>query len=220
MKPPKMKSRVRKIFNELFSNYPDLKQCREDVEASFALLARCYKKRGKVLLCGNGGSASDAEHIACELMKEFMLKREVTREDARKICKVDPENSEFLCEGLQRALPAISLVSQTALFSAFANDVNIDMVFAQQVYGYGRDNDVLWAISTSGNSPNICNAARIAKAMGLNVIGLTGKTGGTLALYCNVAIRAPSEITYRIQEYHKPIYHILCAMLEEEFFGV
>ena len=219
MKPPKMKTSVRKIFNELFDHYPDLTQCREDIEAAYNLLVKCYKKRGKILLCGNGGSAADAEHIACELMKEFKLKREVTREDARKICKVDPENSEFLCEGLQRALPAISLVSQSALFTAFANDVNIDMVFAQQVYGYGRENDILFAISTSGTSSNICNAARIAKAMGLVVIGLTGKTGGTLALYSNVAIRAPSDVTYRIQEYHEPIYHALCAMLEEEFFG-
>ena len=219
MKPPKMKTSVRKIFNELYDHYPDLTQCREDIEAAFNLLVKCYKKRGKILLCGNGGSAADAEHIACELMKEFKLKREVTREDARKICRVDPENSEFLCEGLQRALPAISLVSQMALFSAFANDVNIDMVFAQQVYGYGRENDILLAISTSGTSANVCNAARIAKAMGLGVIGLTGKTGGTLALYSNVAIRAPSDQTYRIQEYHKPIYHALCAMLEEEFFG-
>lgn len=219
MKPTKIKTSVRKIFNELFGNYPDLMQCREDIEAAYILLVKCYKKKGKILLCGNGGSAADAEHIACELMKEFKLKREVTREDARKICKVDPENSEFLCEGLQRALPAISLVSQGALFSAFANDVNIDMVFAQQVYGYGRENDILVAISTSGTSSNICNAARIAKAMGLGVIGLTGKTGGTLALYSNVAIRAPSDLTYRIQEYHIPIYHVLCAMLEEEFFG-
>lgn len=219
MKPPKIKTSVRKILNELLTYYPDLKQCREDIEAAYALLAKCYKKKGKVLLCGNGGSAADAEHIACELMKEFKLKREVSREDARKICRVDPENSEFLCAGLQRALPAISLVSQTALFSAFANDVNVEMVYAQQVYGYGRENDVLWAISTSGTSQNICNAARIAKAMGLGVLGLTGKTGGILALYCNVAIRAPSDITYRIQEYHKPIYHALCAMLEEEYFG-
>lgn len=219
MKPQKIKSSVRRIFNELFCNYPDLTQCREDIEAAYNLLTRCYRKKGKLLLCGNGGSAADAEHITCELMKEFKLKREVTSEDARKICKVDPENSEFLCEGLQRTLPAISLVSQSALFSAFANDVNIDMVFAQQVYGYGREHDILIAISTSGTSSNVCNAARIAKAMGLGVIGLTGKTGGTLALYCDVAIRAPSDITYRIQEYHKPIYHAICAMLEEEFFG-
>ena len=123
MKPPKIKTSVRKIFNELFGNYPDLMQCREDIEAAYTLLVKCYKKKGKILLCGNGGSAADAEHIACELMKEFKLKREVTREDARKICRVDPENSEFLCEGLQRALPAISLVSQGALFSILGRTV-------------------------------------------------------------------------------------------------
>jgi len=220
MKPPKIKTAVNKIFNELFVNYPALEVCKKDILAAYAVLVTCYKNKGKLLICGNGGSAADAEHITAELMKEFKMKRRVTAADAKKICKVDPKNSAFLCDGLQRALPAISLVSQMALFSAFANDVNIDMVFAQQVYGYGQDNDALLAISTSGNSANIVNAARIAKAMGIPVVGLTGRSGGKLAEFCAVVIRPPFDETYRIQEFHKPIYHALCAMLEEEFFGI
>ncbi len=214
-----MKLSVRKLFDNLFIHYPVLVQCRNEVEKAYAIMAECYRNNGKMLVCGNGGSAADSEHIVGELMKEFRLKRKITQEDADKICAVDAENSEFICKGLQRALPAISLVSQVSLFSAFANDVNADMVFAQQVYGYGRDNDVLLVISTSGNSPNVCNAARVAKAMGLKVVGLGGKNGGIMARFCDVIICAPSDVTFRIQEYHQPIYHVLCAMLEEEFFG-
>lgn len=214
-----MKKNVQKLFDELFVNYPVLEPCRNEIASAFSLMVTCYENKGKMLVCGNGGSAADSEHIVGELMKSFRIKREVPQSDIQKFTGVDPEMGQHLSDSLQPALPAISLVSQTSLFSAFANDVNSDMVFAQQVYGYGEKNDMLLAISTSGNSTNVCNAARVGKAIGLSVVGLIGKTGGILAQFCNVAICVPSEATYRIQEYHQPIYHALCAMLEEEFFG-
>ncbi len=214
-----MKKIVHDYFDDLFKRYPEIEQCSGSIEDAYSLIVTCYRNDGKMLVCGNGGSAADTEHIVGELMKEFRLKRTVKKEDIEKINRVDSENCEELCKGLQRALPAISLVSQMSLFSAFANDVNAEMVFAQQVYGYGKVNDLLLAISTSGNSKNICNAARIAKAMGIPVVGLTGRSGGILKKFCNVAICVPSDITYHIQEYHLPIYHTLCSMLEEEFFG-
>ncbi len=214
-----MKPSVNKTFEDLFLNYPVLVQCKNEIDKAFSLMVECYSNNGKMLVCGNGGSAADSEHIVGELMKEFRLRRKVSPEDAEKIRSVNAENSEALCDGLQRALPAISLVSQVSLFSAFANDVNADMVFAQQVYGYGHKGDVLLAISTSGNSSNVCNAAHVGKAMGLSVVGLSGKDGGSMAQFCDVTICAPSDITFRIQEYHQPMYHALCAMLEEEFFG-
>lgn len=214
MKPP-----VKRIFDDLFLNYPVLVQCGNEIEKAYNILAQSYHNRGKMLVCGNGGSAADSEHVVGELMKGFLLKRKIPQQDAEKISALYPDNSEVLCEGLQQALPAISLVSHVSLFSAFANDVNADMVFAQQVYGYGCGNDVLLAISTSGNSVNVCNAAQVGKAMGLHVVALTGKDGGSLAQFSDVTMCAPSDETFRIQEYHQPIYHVLCAMLEEEFFG-
>ncbi len=214
-----MKPSVEKIFDDLFLNYPVLVQCKNEIGKAFSLMTECYQNKGKMLVCGNGGSAADSEHIVGELMKGFLQKRKMPSQDADKITAAAPDNSEYLCEGLQQALPAISLVSQVSLFSAFANDVNADLVFAQQVYGYGCENDVLLAISTSGNSANVCNAAHVGRAMGLHVVALTGKEGGALAQYADVSICAPSDLTFRIQEHHQPIYHVLCAMLEEEFFG-
>lgn len=167
-----------------------------------------YKKGGKILVCGNGGSASDADHIVGELMKGFLKKREVT----------DGKIPQELREKLQGALPAISLCAHTALITATANDNDADMIFAQQVYGYAKENDLLIAISTSGNSKNVVNAAGVAKALGVKVIALTGEKGGELKSLANVTICAPSNETYKIQEYHLPIYHYLCARVENEFF--
>jgi phosphoheptose isomerase len=213
-----LKQAVNDIFENLFVRYPRLVSCKEDIEKAFSILQQCYGRGGKVLLCGNGGSAADCEHIVGELMKGFMLKRDICTEDTDKIKKAFPEDSEFLIKNLQGALPAISLVSQSAISSAFINDVSAEMVFAQQVYGYLKDGDVVIGLSTSGNAKNVVNAIKIAKALGAETIGLTGETGGKLKDICTAAIKAPACETYKIQEYHLPIYHALCAMIEAEVF--
>lgn len=214
-----MKNKNEALLEDLFVNYPTLTQCKKEIESAFSMLVHCYNHKGKLLVCGNGGSASDSEHIVGELMKEFMVKRPIPSDIVEKICKIDPKNGKKIGMNLQSPLPAISLVSQTSLLSAYTNDVDAEMVFAQQVYGYGEINDVLMAISTSGNSPNVCNAACVAKALGLPVIGMTGKRENSLTQFCDVSICVPSDTTLRVQEYHMPVYHTLCAMLEEEFFG-
>jgi phosphoheptose isomerase len=214
-----LKQAVTNILENLFVNYPQLVSCRNDIEKAFAILKQCYISGGKVLICGNGGSAADSEHIVGELMKGFMLKRNICNEDVEKIRKAFPEDSEFLSNNLQGALPAISLVSQSAISSAFINDVEAEMVFAQQVYGYLKDEDVVIGLSTSGNAKNVVNAIKVAKAMSAKTIGLTGEIGGIMKDLCDVSIKAPADETYRIQEYHLPIYHALCAMIEVEVFA-
>ena len=195
-------------MKELSERYPKLNVCATDIEKTLALMVDTYKNGGKILVCGNGGSAADADHIVGELMKGFKLPRKVTDERI-------PQN---LREKLQGALPAISLCSQTSLMTAIANDNDAAMIFAQQVYGLGKENDLLIAISTSGNSKNVINAVDVAKALGVKVIALTGETGGELKQFADVTICAPSTETYKIQEYHLPIYHWLCAKVEEKFF--
>lgn len=196
-------------MKELLERYPDLSFCKEDVEKALALMIDTYKKGGKILLCGNGGSACDTEHIVGELMKGFKSPRKVT----------DERISSDLREKLQGALSAISLCSQTGLITAIANDVDADMIFAQQVYGYAKENDLLIGISTSGNSKNVVNAMRVAKDLGVNSIALTGELGGILKDIATVTICAPATETYKIQEYHLPIYHYLCAEVEKKIFG-
>ncbi len=195
-------------MKELLERYPKLNVCATDIEKTLALMVDTYKNDGKILVCGNGGSASDADHIVGELMKGFKLPRKVTDERI-------PQN---LREKLQGALPAISLCSQTSLMTAIANDNDADMIFAQQVYGLAKTDDLLIAISTSGNSKNVVNAVEVAKALGVKVITLTGENGGLLKEMSDVTICAPSTETYKIQEYHLPIYHYLCAKVEEEFY--
>lgn len=205
-------------LEKLIAQYPPLKACKEDIEGAFILMRDSFKGGGKLLVCGNGGSAADSEHIVGELMKGFMLPRKVPQADRAKFNSVSPVNGDYISDNLQGALPAISLVSQSAIISAFSNDVAPDMVFAQQVYGYGRLGDTLLGLSTSGNSKNVIYAAETAKAMGLSTISLTGESGGQLKDICHCTIRVPSEITPSIQEYHLPIYHTLCIMIEREFF--
>ncbi len=214
-----MKEKVAGLFQQLLENFPKLNECKDDISEAFTLLTRCYHGNGKVLICGNGGSAADTEHIVGELMKSFLIKRPVHATYKERLAEIDPVSGNAIANGLEGALPALSLVSQTSLMSAFANDVAADMVFAQQVYGYGRNGDALIAISTSGNSSNVCKAAAVAKASGLFVIGLTGERECALDKFSDVTIHAPSKETFRIQEYHLPVYHTLCAMLEEEFYG-
>jgi len=214
-----MKQAVRDIFEKLFVEIPELEICREDVEKAFHIIKQCYAGGGKVMVCGNGGSAADSEHIVGELMKGFILKREIPNRDKEMIKTAFPEDADYLSENLQGALPAISLVSQTSISTAFINDVAADMVYAQQVYGYACKGDVLIGISTSGNAANVANAVKIARVFGVKSIGITGKSGGRLKNLCDVTIKVPSEITYKIQEYHLPVYHAICAAVEAEFFG-
>ena len=195
-------------MDNIFERFPDLKCCEKDIEQGLTLIIETYKNNGKVLVCGNGGSAADCEHIVGELMKGFLCKREVC----------DERLSSELKENLQGALPAISLCSQTGLMTAFNNDLDPDYVFAQQVYGYGRENDVLIAISTSGNSKNVLKAVEVANCIGVKTLALTGCCGGKIKDMATVTICVPSDETYKIQEYHLPIYHFLCGKVEEEFF--
>ncbi len=195
-------------MRNLLARYPQLKTCAKDIENALALMIDAYKNSGKILVCGNGGSSADADHIVGELMKGFLKERKVT----------DERIPQELREKLQGALPAISLSAHTSLMTATINDNDADMIFAQQVYGYAKEKDLLIAISTSGNSKNVVNAVKVAKALGTKTLALTGETGGILKDLADVTICAPSTETYKIQEYHLPIYHYLCARVEEEFF--
>ena len=206
-------------LNLLIERYPKLAVCKEDIKKAYELLETAYKAGRKLLVCGNGGSASDSEHIVGELMKEFKLKRKVYSDQAAALKAIDPELGQVLADNLQGALPAICLTGHSSLTTAFMNDANADLVFAQQVNGYGKAGDVFLGISTSGNSKNVLYAAVNAKAKGLKVIGLTGAKESKLMKYADVCIRVPETETYKIQELHLPVYHCLCLMLEEKFFG-
>ncbi|MEX2536309.1 MAG: SIS domain-containing protein [Trueperaceae bacterium] len=206
------------VLPDLIARYPELDECVHDIDGAFRLLEACFERGGKVLVCGNGGSAADCEHLVGELMKGFLSKRPLPREERARFAESFPKEGDYLADHLQGALPAISLVSQSALVTAFANDVASDMVYAQQVYGYGRPADALIAISTSGRSANILNALRVARTQGLSTIGFSGRSGGDMPELCDVIVRVPEEGTLKIQERHLPIYHALCSMLEQAFF--
>ena len=214
-----MNVNLQKEFELLFEHYPALEVCRESIGSAFQLLSNCYHRQGLIMACGNGGSAADAEHIVGELMKEFKMKRPLNDEQQKRIRSAYPDDGEFLAQHLQQAIPAISLVSQTSFATAFMNDVHTDMVFAQLVLGYGKPGDVLIGFSTSGNSRNVVNACKIAKASGLRTIGFTGEKSSYISECCDVAIRVPAHEVYRVQELHLPVYHTLCAMLEIDAFG-
>ena len=206
-------------LNLLIERYPKLAVCKEDIKKAYELFEAAYSNGRKLLVCGNGGSASDSEHIVGELMKEFKLKRKVYSDQAVALKAIDTELGQVLADNLQGALPAICLTGHSSLTTAFMNDANADLVFAQQVNGYGKAGDVFLGISTSGNSKNVLYAAVNAKAKGLKVIGLTGAKENKLMKYADVCIRVPETETYKIQELHLPVYHCLCLMLEEKFFG-
>ncbi|SEO73626.1 SIS domain-containing protein [Paenibacillus sp. OV219] len=210
---------MNKHLATLQHNYPDIAECLPAIEQAYELLERCYREGGQLLVAGNGGSASDSEHIVGELMKGFLLPRPVPQQFRDTVTGLFPEEGALLCDQLQGALPALSLVSQNAFNTAFANDRSYEMAFAQQVYGYGRAGDVFLGLSTSGNSRNVVHAVQVAKAKGLRTIALTGGTGGKLKELCDVTIVVPHSATPAIQERHLPIYHTLCIMLEEAFFG-
>ena len=205
-------------IEELIERYPKLETEKENIVNALELMTECYKNNGKLLVAGNGGSAADAEHIVGELMKGFVEPRRLSQEYVEKLIAADAEMGKELGSKLQGSLPAIALVGHVALSTAYLNDVDPTLGFAQQLSGYGKEGDVFLAISTSGNSKNILYACTVAKAKGMKIIGLTGGTGGKLKEMADVTIVAPEMETYKIQEYHLPVYHWLCLALEERFF--
>lgn len=214
-----MEKRLEIHLDDLIKRYPKLEVCRKEIANAYIILETAYSNGRKLLVSGNGGSASDSEHIVGELMKEFKLKRKVYQEQAEEMRKISSELGEVLAENLQGALPAISLTGHSSLTTAFMNDSEPELIFAQQVNGYGKPGDVYLGISTSGNSKNVLYAAVTAKSKGLMVIGLTGQRENRLMKYADVCIRVPETETYKIQELHLPVYHCLCMMLEDKFFG-
>lgn len=214
-----LKQKLRKHIDLLIERYPILAPCEEAIINAYLLLEECYTYDHKLLIAGNGGSATDSEHIAGELMKRFKILRPVPTDFAEKLKEIDEVRGEKLAHELERGLIAIPLVAHEALTTAYINDVDGLGVFAQQLYGFGRPGDVFLGISTSGNSKNIMNATVVARALGLKIIGLTGAKGGELADVADVTIMVPEIETYMIQELHLPIYHCICLMLEDYFFG-
>lgn len=203
----------------LVSRYPELAPLENAVTQSVELIAESCRSGGKLLVCGNGGSAADSLHIVGELMKSFVLERRIAPELCKKLAEQYPEDVAFYEKNLQGAIPAISLVNEVSLMTAFGNDQSAELVFAQQVLGYGHAGDVLFAISTSGNSANVIHAARLAQILDIKVISLTGESGGKLKELSDVLLNVPNSRTYQIQELHLPIYHAICLALEQELFG-
>ncbi len=213
-----MKKEAKKILDSLTDRYPVLSACENETEKLAEALIGSYKNGGKLLVCGNGGSAADAEHIVGELMKGFCRTRPLDENEKAELERYG-EDGVMLANKLQSALPAISLFNETSLITAYSNDEDPSLIYAQQVYALGKPGDVLLCISTSGNSENVCLAVPAAKARGMTVAALTGKTGGKLKNICDICIAVPETETYKVQELHLPVYHAVCLCLEEEFFG-
>lgn len=214
-----LKENIKKHVDLLCERYPALKNVENDIVAAYQILEDSYRNGGKLLVAGNGGSAADAEHIVGELMKGFKLPRKPKTDFAEKLIQENAELGAVLAENLQGALPAIALDGHPALSTAYMNDCEPLLCFAQQVNGYGREGDVFLGISTSGNSKNVLYAVTTAHARGMRVIGLTGAKNSKLEQMSDVCIKVPQSETYMIQEFHLPVYHCLCLMLEDEFFG-
>ncbi len=213
-----MKESVKAYLDELIERYPELTECRADIEKAYEILKECYDGDGKLLVAGNGGSCADSGHIVGELMKGFVKPRKISSELREKLIRTDEKEGEILADTLQLSLPAIDITGHNALSTAYSNDVNGGSSFAQQLFGYGRKGDVFLGISTSGNSKNIISAAVLAQAVEIKTIALTGKDGGRLKDIADCTIVVPERETFKIQELHLPIYHVLCLMLEETYF--
>lgn len=215
-----MKNKTERILNELIEKYPKLDYLEERLRNLIEKTVKSIRANGKILVCGNGGSASDSEHIVGELLKKFYIDRPIEddfKNNLRKNC--NEYEYEYMSSNMEGAIPAISLVSQTTFLTAYGNDVNFDMIYAQQVYAYGNENDILIALSTSGNSSNVYYAAKAAKSKGMMVISLTGEDGGKLKSTSDILLNVPLDETYQVQEYHLPLYHFICRALEYEIFG-
>lgn len=215
----KLEEKVKKHLEVLLERYPKLDTCKEDIINAYFLMEESYENSGKILIAGNGGSAADSEHIAGELMKAFILPRHLDENYQNKLKTVDEELGAVLGKNLQGALPAIALDGHFALSTAYMNDCEPLLCFAQQVNGFGNKGDIFLGISTSGNSKNVLFASVCAKAKEMKVIGLTGQKESKLSKMADITIKVPETETFMIQEYHLPIYHTLCLMLEEHFFG-
>ena len=205
-------------LQQLTERYPKLESAKDDIKAAFDIIVKSYENEGKLLIAGNGGSASDSEHIAGELMKSFVKKRNLPDSFIANINNVDPESAQYLIPRLQPGLPVIALCGHASLNTACINDIDGNITFAQQVYGYGKEGDVFLGISTSGNAKNVLYAAAVAKAKNIKVIALSGGSGGALRRFSDASIIVPETETYKIQELHLPVYHCLCLMLEDRFF--
>lgn len=212
-------SKLHKHVDLLVERYPVLKSVEQDIIDAYLIMQESYEIGGKILVAGNGGSAADSEHIVGELMKGFKMPRKSKDDYAKKLIEADPELGRVLEENLQGALPAIALDGHLALSTAYMNDCDPQLCFAQQVNGFGKEGDVFLGISTSGNSKNVLYAATVARAKGMKVIGLTGQKDSKLSAYADSTVKAPNTETYMIQELHLPIYHCWCLMLEDHFFG-
>lgn len=207
------------ILTELLNRYSELKPLENQIEEAAETIIETYKNGGKVLVCGNGGSCSDADHIVGELMKSFEGRRPLAMELQKELISLSPETGKMLAEKLQQGLPAISLTVHQSLITAIANDISGEVIYAQQVVGWGNKGDVLIGLSTSGNSQNVIDAMIVARAKGLKTIGMTGETGGKMRDWSDVLINVPQRRTAYVQELHLPVYHALCMLVEIECFG-
>lgn len=207
------------ILEELINRYTHLKHLQMTVLNTVEAIVKTFRNRGKVLVCGNGGSCSDADHIVGELMKSFEGQRPTEKSLQEKLKELSPERGKLLAEKLQQGLPAISLTAHNALITAITNDIGGEMIFAQQVTGLGNKGDILIGLSTTGNSQNVIDAMIVAKAKGLTTIGFTGESGGKMKEWCDILINVPETRTVYVQELHLPVYHAICMMVEKEIFG-
>jgi len=207
------------LLNQLCERYPELSGVRDSIAQAAGIIIKSYTAGGKLLICGNGGSSADSQHLVGELMKSYECERPLDMSFKKRLAEISASRGKYLAEKLEHGLPAISLTAHTALTSAISNDKDANLVFAQQVIGYGMENDVLIGISTSGNSQNIVDACITARAMNINVIGITGKTGGKMKQHCDILINVPEDITANVQELQLPVMHILCRIVENHFYG-
>lgn len=207
------------ILTDLLNRYSELQPLKQQVAAAAETIIEAYKNGGKVLVCGNGGSCSDADHIVGELMKSFEGRRPLAKELQERLVSLSPETGKMLAEKLQQGLPAISLTVHQSLITAIANDISSEVIYAQQVVGWGNKGDVLIGLSTSGNSQNVIDAMIVARAKGMKTIGMTGETGGKMREWSDVLLNVPQLRTAYVQELHLPVYHAICMLVETEFFG-
>lgn len=206
-------------MNNIFERYDNLEICRDDMERGVRMMCETYYKGGKILVCGNGGSCADSEHIVGELMKSFVLPRNVPQSDAERLENLLGDDAELFKNNLQRGIPAFSLCSQSGVMTAYNNDVNADLVYAQLLYASAKKEDLLIGISTSGNSKNVVNAVKVAKAMGIKSLCMTGARECEIDKFADCVIKVPETETYKIQELHLPVYHYLCLETEKILFG-
>lgn len=214
-----LKKRTENEIDLYIRRYPALFPLCAEISAGIECMTAMYRNGGKLLVCGNGGSASDSLHIVGELMKNFAMERKIPAALQKSLAENFPEEAPYYTRYLQGAVPAISLVGETSLMTAYGNDSVGELAFAQQIVGYGRSGDVLLAISTSGNSANVLHAAKVARAMGLAIISLTGRSGGKLRKYSDILLNVPADVAHQVQELHLPVYHLLCRGVEQECFG-